>query len=556
MRLPTKQAVLVLCVAGALGACMDLTVPNTGNPDRERALANPGDVESLIASTWREYWTSHMNVAASYNPMPLIADVTSGTYANNGALEMSSEPRRRINNSTLGEFHTAGPLRDGWESWYSNISSTVDGLKAIEDEGLVIVTADPGEGALDHTHRARTWAKFWQGVSHAEIATLFDKGWVISEGTEIPEDLRLPLRPWQEVRDSAIAMIEEGIALAAEEDFITPATWVNKTPITNGELQRMGHSFIAHYMIVSARTPAEREAVDWDLVLTHLDNGITSDFAPTMESGILVSNHINRHQLTPTSTFSTRGDYYLIGPADTSGQYQTWFSKPINQRDKFLIATPDRRITAGPPTSHGTMFRYTGGSAEIMNEQRGLYHRSYYQWFASRTDPATVTGSGRASSGVWPLLSVKMMDLYRAEALFFNGDLQGAADIINVTRNAAGLPDVTVDGVPEAPGCVPQLAQRRREPTSPTDQPPGICGTLYDALIYERMIEFGNHTAYRGWMDSRGFGRLTEGTFLSLPIPARELITIGEPVYTFGGVGSDDGHTAQKCTRVMMSCIP
>ena len=554
MRLPTKQAVLVLGLAGALGACQDLTVPNTSAPDRERALSNPGDVESLIASTWREFWNSHMNSASAYNPMPLIADVTSGTYANNGALEMSSEPRRRINNSTLGEFHTAGPLRDFWESWYSNISSTVDGLKAIEQEELVIVTADPGEGALDHTHRARTWAKFWQGVSHANVAASFDKGWVVSEGTEIPENLRLPLRPWQEVQDSAFEMIEEAIVLAGEEDFVTPATWVHGTPISSGQLQRMGHSFIAQYMILSARTPEERAGLDWDQVLFHLDNGITSDFAPTMESGILVSNHIARHQ--STGSFSTRGDYYLIGPADVSGQYQTWFAKSIGERDKFLITTPDTRVTGGSSTSSGSIFRYTGGGTEFMDAQRGLYHRSNYQWFASRVAPTTTTGSGRAASGTWPLLSTKMMELYRAEALFFNGDLQGAADIINVTRNAAGLPDVTVDGVPDADNCVPQLAQRKRAPTTAEPNPPGICGTLYDALIYERMIEFGNHTSYMGWWDSRGFGRLTEGTFLSLPIPARELITIGESVYTFGGVGSDDGHTAQRCTRPMMSCIP
>ena len=553
MRLPTKQAVLALSLAGALGACQDLTVPNTQAPDRDRALSNPGDVESLIASTWRPAWLTHMSALNVSNPLPLIADVVSGTYANEGALELSSEPRRRINNSTLNDFHTTGPLRYTWETWYSNISSTNDGLRAIAD-GLEIVTTDPGEGARDNTHRARTWAKFWQGVSHAHVAMSFDRGWVVTEGTDVSDPFAVVLRPWQEVLDSAIVMIEEGIDLAEEEDFVTPATWINATPLTNGELQRIGNSYIAQFMVLSARTPEEREALDWDKVLFHLDNGIQSDFAPTMASGILTSNHIGRHSQI-TSTFSTRADYYLIGPADTSGAYQEWFAEPISERDKIKIFTPDSRITVpGNSESSGSLFRYNAN--EIMNPQRGLYHRSYYQWFASRTDPTNVGGNGRQTSGQWPLLSVKMMNLYRAEALFFNGDLQGAADLINVTRNAAGLPDVTAAGVPEADGCVPQLAQRKRAPASAADTPPGICGSLYDALIYERMIEFGNHTAYMGWWDSRGFGRLTEGTFLSLPIPARELITIRQPVYTFGGVGSDDGHTAPKCTRVMMSCIP
>jgi hypothetical protein len=39
-----------------IAACMDLTVPNNNNPDRVRATSTPGDVETLIASTFQRWW--------------------------------------------------------------------------------------------------------------------------------------------------------------------------------------------------------------------------------------------------------------------------------------------------------------------------------------------------------------------------------------------------------------------------------------------------------------------------------------------------------------------
>jgi hypothetical protein len=119
------------------------------------------------------------------------------------------------------------------------------------------------------------------------------------------------------------------------------------------------------------------------------------------------------------------------------------------------------------------------------------------------------------------------------------GDLEGAAQLINVTRTRPqtlrnggqtfpGLPPVTASGVPQGSGCVPR-----------TDT--GACGDLMVALRYERMIEGALLDAIRGYADSRGFGLLPDGTWLSAPVPGGELQIYGLPVYTNGGVGSDLG---------------
>ena len=63
------------------------------------------------------------------------------------------------------------------------------------------------------------------------------------------------------------------------------------------------------------------------------------------------------------------------------------------------------------------------------------------------------------------------------------------------------------------------------------------------ALFYERMIELYGQDCLRAWADRRGFDMLTPGTFLELPVPGRELETLGVEVYTFGGVGGNRAAT-------------
>jgi hypothetical protein len=63
------------------------------------------------------------------------------------------------------------------------------------------------------------------------------------------------------------------------------------------------------------------------------------------------------------------------------------------------------------------------------------------------------------------------------------------------------------------------------------------CGTLIQALMYERLLEIAGLDDIIGYADSRGWGRLPRGTFIHLPIPGRELEALGLPNYSFGGVG-------------------
>ena len=64
-----------------------------------------------------------------------------------------------------------------------------------------------------------------------------------------------------------------------------------------------------------------------------------------------------------------------------------------------------------------------------------------------------------------------------------------------------------------------------------------MCGTIFEALKWEKRME----TAFTGWaswyFDSRGWGDLPEGTPLEFPVPFQELDARQKPLYNLGGIG-------------------
>lgn len=506
MRYTSLLALLVLVL---LGGCQDLVVENTNDPDRERALAEPSGVETLISGSWPTYWARTHSSSSTAQVLQLVADEQTATYANSGALEASSEPRVPYNNSTTADI--GGLARFQWYDWNTALSNANEALAAI-DRGVRLTT---GPGTQDNTARGRAFAKFIQGVSLGYLGLFFDQASVVDEDTDLSDQAALAYKPYPEVIAAAVKSLEESIAIAEANTFDLPADWIRGAPLTNQEFARLMHAYIARILVLAPRTPAERQAVNWQKVIEHTQRAIQQDLVVTLEDNVLESTYLLRAQ--SSSSFSTRADYKLIGPADVSGKYQAWLALPVAQRTEFQITTPDRRITGATPTSAGKYFRYRPATG-VFRPDRGTYHFSAYQWYRY---------GGRYQDGPATLVSVAEMDLYRAEAYLRTGQPEQAAALINKTRVANGeLPPVTAQGVPESATCVPR-------------KPSGACGSLLDALHYERMIELTGLDATRTYFDRRGFGTLTEGTFLQLPVAARELETIGLPVYSFGGVGGE-----------------
>src|SRR5690606_11684358 len=509
-----KSLAIIAACGIATAGCQELTVPNLNNPERERVLQEPDDVEGLLVGTWTQVWNLWQGTTYSSLPLSAIADEFTTTHENYGAWVLSSEPRVAFDNTP--EYAYAAVAENPYYNAYDALASVHDGLEAILKRGIRI---EDSKGA-DLTPRAVAFAKFTQGALLGYLGLLYDRAFVVTENTPIADadavKAMKPL-PYKEVLDSAIASLEEALEIATTNGVAIPGAWVKGDDLTADAFRRLIHSYIARYLVYGARTPAERAAVPCARVVQEVDQGIVSDFAVSGGQGLNSSYKQYAQNNNCATCVTYYADYELIGPADVSGAYQAWLATPLTARDRFDIVTPDRRITGeGGPTTNGTYFRYLPSTN--LRADRGTYHFSNYQFYRFQGE------YGRTAGAKLPAVTVAEMRLLKAEALYRLGDLAGAAALVNETRVTNGqLPPVTADGEPAAPDCVPRKVD-------------GSCGDLWDALVYEKRIGTAG-TDQIAFFDARGFGMLKSGTFVHLPIPGRELNVYRFPYYTFGGGG-------------------
>lgn len=478
--------------------CVDLDVQNPNEPDSERALREAEGVEAMFAASFIEYWWTQKNYP--FLALSVAGGELTSSFADFGMYDMGRIPRIPYNNSPTYEFR--GVNWWPWSDNYTVLSLIRDGMEAIN----VGVMDDPEN--MTPVHRARAFGKFMQGVAHGYLALFFDQAFIVDENTDL--EVGLTLQPYRKVSEYAVQKLKEAIQLCEQYSFTIPADWIHGLELTNTDLKRLAHSFIARYMASVARTPEERAAVDWSQVLYHAERGIEETFAPEGDGGEWWWTGGWRGQ---RPTFA-RASYFTIGRADTSGNYQLWKNTEYRDRTPFLIHTDDRRITGeNGPQSPGTDFAYIGPAP--FPPERGTYFFSFY----AHTRYRYHLDSG--AYGKMPHLTKAELDMLKAEALF-NIDRTGAnrqriVDLINRTRVERGkLPPATVGHSDSE---------------------------LFEMIKYEKLIETFNTFSGLAYFDKRGWGELISGTPLHLPVPGQELEMLLLPIYTHGG---DQGDTAAK----------
>lgn len=523
-----------LLIVGALAfsalACQDLDITNPNNPDRAVVVSSAEDVETLIAASFRVWFNRVQGLTPSL-ALSVAADEFTSGFTDYGAHEQGVEPRNPIDN---GPIAPNSPNRVPISTMYSAISAVNIGLQAISKFNLTLV-----DGNTDVTMRALAFGKFVQGLAHGWTALLYDQSWVYSESVDTDTIRFAPgftqvqdlVRPYTEVRDTALAQLGEALRLAETHTFTLPgdfeAAWIPGLTLSNQEFAKVIHSYIARTMVYWARSPEERAQVDWAGVISHIDMGITQDFAPVGTPGILEDWYKHRAARLRTVTPSDfmRVDYMAIGAADQGDGFINWYNRPWSERTPFIMTgVVDQRIISSPTapcTSSAATGQANRGSymgchlATIFSAARGTGQRSYY--FFHRL------GTGETyNRGPLLVMSVAEMDLLKAEGLIRLGRAAEAIPLINKTRvENGGLPPVTLEGAP-GPSCTPRKLD-------------GSCGSLWDALRYEKRIEgLGVHAGVAHW-DARGWQAMTVNTPLHYPMPGNELELMGIPGYTTGG---------------------
>jgi hypothetical protein len=529
-----KLILPALLLFGAAG-CVDLDVQNPNQPEAERALATAGDVESLIAGTFLQWWNAEWS-PNGLGPMLSVQSFQHSAFpANFGMTEYSAFPRARINNDPAHNFY--GQWANPWVWNYRAIASARDGLMAMNSGRVTFPAAQE--------RRARAWAKMNMGLAHASLATVFDQAFIVDENTDITQPMEA--QPYQAVMTAALGYLDEAIALAQGGTFEIPETWISQVT-TSAELTRVMYSFKARYRAAVARTPEERRAVNWDAVIADADRGVTQDWTMRLNNvtpwGQYGSGFYIMAQGAPVTTGPLAGNwsaiwqqisYFHLGMADQSGNYQRWLSAPMGERhanlganpaDPFVIVTPDTRFPRGTTLDEQRLLANTGRyyQAAPTSGMHGQAGRGTWRWSWYINIRERHWADDAATNPYYTWIPKAEMDLLKAEGLFYKQDFAGAAALINRTREAAGLNATNAAGLNTS--CVPKL-------------PNGSCGNLFEMLKWEKR----NEQLAQGlmsapwWFDSRGWGDLYRGTQLEFPMPCREAQVLLLECYTFGGVG-------------------
>lgn len=526
--------VSVLLVSVVAVACSDaLTAKNYNNPDVIRVFQQPASIEQALGTGYQQCRNTERGSDANAQ----MATMSFESYSQLGNFNMGLRgalPRSPILNNKSAEQALNGTF-SGWSRQGRLAANALKQLDAVRKErGTALATP-----AADL--RARAMGFFDMACNLGMLSLMYDSAGIINhlmESDEVPE-----LSGYQEVNTAALAFLDSAIAMAntAGSDgtggFPTVAGWFSGTTLSKDRFIQLMRSWKARLRSEVARTPAEKQAVNWAAVAADADAGLQADLTVQIGGTTGWSGSVQ------TSTFFQDATWSQITPmiygfADVSGRYDTWLGTPLNSRNgDFLISTPDLRFPQGateaaqeaasPDPGGYTTFPYiknrvgAGSPGDPWGTSQYETHRLKYIRNASAT-------------GSYPEFLKVEVDLLGAEAYLRLGDVAKAITRINISRTKAGLPALTgaaaTDIVPGGANCVPRVP-------SPPNFTSTSCGTILEALKWEKRMELAYLRLGAWFYDARGWGDLAKDTPLQYPVPVPELDSRLKPYYNLGGGG-------------------
>jgi hypothetical protein len=528
-------------LAGTVIGCTDLEVVNPNNPDRGRILGSPSDIEALAGAQFQQVISGTLgNIARVQTGMMTASFMNASGLANNGMGPRSGIPRQPIDNNSGNAYQTEN--YNDFRILSSVARNSADILARIKDPAFTL-----GAGREGDLSRLKAWSHFTYGVSLGYISMVYDSVGV-SRPTDTPAT-DIPLEGYQAVNAIALAQLDSALAyLGAAGTTGLPAEWLTGPggpAVSVAEFTRIVRSWRARVRAGVARTPAERDAVDWDAVIADATAGITADFQVRMDptngwdyqwlATTLHYRDANWHQMTP----------YIIGMADVSGGFEAWLAQPRDARVPFTIVTPDTRFPRGSTRAE----QNRPGDADDSPLPAGQYFRNRLPgkdqaavgWANSQYDHYRFRAFSDATRvGNFPFFTRAESDMLAAEGHIRRGNFAAAATLIDRTRTAAGLPALAGavtsinDPVPGGTQCVPRI------PVGPNFDTTA-CGNVLEAMKWEKRMETA-YTTYGAWFfDGRAWGDLPQGTAVHWPVPVQEIDARRGTTYNLGGVGQPGG---------------
>jgi hypothetical protein len=530
-----------LSVSVMLTACVEnpLAVPNPNNPDVEKVYKSPANVETTVSQLFKNHYNGQYGSSDDIWTQSLSMSFESHSQLGNfGMGTRAAIPRNPIDNS-IGNNVASGNFRDFDHLSRGNRTAT-NAIAALNAFAAQTPKISIGSAARDA--RAKSFAFFSLAYGLGQLSLIYDSAVIVDasqDNTVVP-----PFSDYKAVNAAAIANLDSALAIAQSADAISngtatwiPTDWMSTSVAVDRETWiRIIRSYRAKYRAGVARTPAERTAVNWAAVIADATNGITADF-------VVLANTSTGWGSSPISQLRVSSGWsqmtpMILGMADSTGAYDAWLAVPLQQRTPFLLRTADKRFPSGD--SRAAQQAVTGTSKSGPASGSILYFRNrpsgedtpaepWGTWFYDNWRFWAIGAGG--GNGPFIVFSVAENDLLAAEGYLRTGNIASAATLIDKTRTRAGLPALSgvvtslTQPVPGGAACVPRVPQAPGFTTT-------ACGTIFEAMKWEKRVET-SFTGYAQWfVDSRGWGDLVQGTALHWPVPYQELYARLLPSYT------------------------
>lgn len=550
-----RKTLRYAALAGAVGlwACSEeqLNVTNPNSGDTGRVLGSPADAEALISSYYKRWSSGIWGSTSNIEGMADILGMMNYSSLANNCMNTHAPWSGSTNLNSPGHTCATEQLRLYGTS--SEVERVASNFLAAEEGGLTLGT--PARDA-----RGKAFAEFLRGLSLGYMAMIYDSAAIITAKTDAQDPEKLS--SYKTVAESAYVAIDRAVTYATSgasgsDGFPIPTAWL-PTPnsLTATEFVKLAKSYRARFRANVARTPAERAAVNWDLVIADAQGGITADHnvitsttaGPTRNWRNQYENYGLWHQMPPA----------IIGMADTSGAYAAWVATPVSSRGagnvSLTVVTPDTRFPQGATRaaqqadfnilscqSAATPCKRYFVNRPDLNDQNSGAGFGWSNYDFVRFHSWKVAGdAGSGQNGTTIHFAKTEVDMLQAEGLYRKGNYAGAAALVNITRVKNGLPAITAfDATSPVPGgsaCVPRVP----------DGSNTKCGNLMEAIKWEKRIETA-FVAFIPWfLDSRGWGDLAEGTPLFWAVPYQDFQARGSATSSLYGVGPGAGNAANS----------
>ena len=368
--------------------------------------------------------------------------------------------------------NTAGYGNNVTRSYFNGLYTT------LSDANTILFALSNGVQFSDNI-MIESVARFTQALAIGYNALVFDRVWLSDETGPLNDGVAAN---YEDAMSQALDMLDLAIAKASSADFTLPADYFS-TPMSSSQLVALMNSYGARMSAMNARNATEKQSTDWDRVKTYASNGVTSDFS------------IENDDVNWWDDFLTYAIYPGWSRIDMRVVNMLDPQMPQMWDDPELVKLPE---ATSPDARLATDFGYL--DSQNFRPERGIYHYSNYRYrrYDNYINEWTVPT---------PEVGLEETRLYLAEAELWLNNVSVAAGIVNAgTRTTRGELD-----------------------------PVSSASDIYEAIHYERMVEFPMLSMGLSFFDMRGRDLLQPGTLLHFPIPGAALESIPEDYYTYGG---------------------